>query len=449
LLANLDPDLVGAGTEHREAAIEAEDHGAFSFSSQTFDIEQVPPGRLRPDPGNPRRIDEAELATLTESLRHFGLVQPILARREDGTIIGGHQRLVAAQRLGLASVPVIFLDLDASEARLLGLALNKVGGSFDDKLLARFVLDLQATPKVDLTLSGFGEDELHRLLRRLDGSRGLGQSGPTRDRAAFRTAPLATTTRLGDLWQLGDHRLLCGSATSHDDVARLLDGRRAQLGLADARRIAQHPGDRELGIRRPRPAEARALDPTPTAGFVRQLAANLLDAVDGALYVFMSSSGLPLVWQILAEEGGHWSDTLVWLTSGPGGGPGSYQRAYQPIWFGWREGSAHTWCGASRPDVWKVPRQDETSRDPVEVPPALLERAMAHASRPGDLVLDLLGGAGSSIIAAERTGRVARALEIDPRSCDVAIARWSALTGGVPRRASTDGDGSATPGGVR
>jgi hypothetical protein len=360
LLDNQQPDHVGTGTEHREAAIEAEDHGAFSFSSQTFDIEQVPPGRLRPDPGNPRRIDKIELATLTESLRHFGLVQPILARREDSTIIGGHQRLVAAQRLGLAK------------------------------------------------------------------------------------------TRLGDLWQLGDHRLLCGDATSRDDVARLLDGRRAQLGFADARRTAEHPGDRELTAARQCPAETRALDPTPTEGSVRQLANNLLDAVDGALYVLISPGGLPHVSQILAEEGGHWSDTLVWLTGASGGEPGSYQRAYQPIWFGRRDGSVHTWCGPfHQSDVWKVSRPDETPRDPAKVPPALLERAMEHASRPGDLVLDLLGGAGSSIIAAERTGRVARALEIDPWSCDLAIARWSALTGGVPSRASTDGDGSATPGGVR
>lgn len=126
-------------------------------------VEDVPIDRLRPDPANPRRIGEDELDSLERSLRQFGFVQPVVARREDGIVIGGHQRLVAARRLGLTSVPVIWLDVSVEQARLLGLALNRISGSWDDALFARLLADLQATPDLDLTLSGFGDDEVRDL----------------------------------------------------------------------------------------------------------------------------------------------------------------------------------------------------------------------------------------------------------------------------------------------
>jgi hypothetical protein len=131
-------------------------------------VEQVPIDQLRPDPANPRRIGDEELDSLERSIRQFGFVQPVLARKEDNTVIGGHQRLPAARRLGLASVPVTYLDVSIEQARLLNLALIKIGGSWDEQLLARLLADLQASPAIDLTLSGFAEDEIADLLRSLE-----------------------------------------------------------------------------------------------------------------------------------------------------------------------------------------------------------------------------------------------------------------------------------------
>src|SRR5215207_11451654 len=131
-------------------------------------VVEVPIDQLRPDPANPRRISDAELESLTRSLRDFGFVQPVLARREDWTVIGGHQRLLAARRLGLTAVPVTFVDLSMEQARLLNIALNKISGSWDDELLARLLADLSATPDIDLTLSGFDEAEIKELLKGLD-----------------------------------------------------------------------------------------------------------------------------------------------------------------------------------------------------------------------------------------------------------------------------------------
>ena len=192
--------------------------------STTPTIELVPIDQLHPDPANPRRISDDELDALERSLREFGFVQPVLARRDDGTVIGGHQRLVAARRLGLTNVPVIWLDISVEQARLLGLALNKISGSFDDALLARLLADLQATPELDLSLSGFGEEEVRDLLRSLETREKRERIESVDLEAALEEARRALRTKPGDLWVLGDHRVLCGDATNPDHVARLLAG---------------------------------------------------------------------------------------------------------------------------------------------------------------------------------------------------------------------------------
>jgi len=196
-------------------------------------VEQVPIDLLRPDPANPRRIGEDELDSLERSLRQFGFVQPVLARKEDGTVIGGHQRLVAARRLGLATVPVTYLDLSIEQARLLNLALNRISGSWDDALLARLLADLEASPDVDLSLSGFGEDEIKDLLRSLEVREKREQVESFDLDEALEEATRSPRSKPGDLWVLGDHRLACGDSTDPEAVARLLDGAEPKLLATD------------------------------------------------------------------------------------------------------------------------------------------------------------------------------------------------------------------------
>ena len=128
--------------------------------NQEIDITHLQIKDLRPDPANPRRISDEELESLTRSIREFGLIDPIIARREDNTVIGGHQRLLAARKLGIKQVPVVLVDLSAEQAHLLNLALNRISGSWDQDLLGRLLAELNAVPDVDLSLTGFSDDEL-------------------------------------------------------------------------------------------------------------------------------------------------------------------------------------------------------------------------------------------------------------------------------------------------
>ena len=405
-------------------------------SLPSLTVEQVSIDLLRPDPANPRRIGAEELESLTRSLRQFGFVQPVLARKEDGVVIGGHQRLVAARRLGLATVPVTYLDLSIEQARLLNLALNKISGSWDEQLLARLLADLQATPNLDLTLSGFGEDEIKDLLRSLEVREKAERPESFDLDAALEEATRAPRTKPGELWALGEHRLLVGDSTKPEDVERVLAGRHAAMAFTDPPynvSLGDH-GGQQRGARKRRIAND-SMDPIAWETFVRAWARTLLASVDGALYVCMSSKEMPLVSRVLAEEGGHWSDTLIWAKDRFVLGRADYQRSYEPIWYGWREGASHHWCGdRDQGDVWEIARPSDAPLHPTMKPLLLMERAIANSSKAGDLVLDAFLGSGSTLVACERTGRICAGIEVDPVYADVVLGRFERFSGQAAER---------------
>ena len=204
-----------------------------AISAARLQMELIAIDDLRPDPANPRRIPDAELEALTKSIREFGLVDPIIARSEDKTVIGGHQRLLAARRLGLETVPVIFLDITKERAQLLNVALNKISGDFDQELLARLLADLSETPELDLTLSGFDEKEIQQLLKGLEAREKRDRPEMFALDAALRSAYENPRATLGDLFQLGEHRVLCGDAIKPEDSEHLFGGVRAAMAFTD------------------------------------------------------------------------------------------------------------------------------------------------------------------------------------------------------------------------
>lgn len=396
-------------------------------------VEHVPVDQLLPDPANPRRISDAELEGLTRSMREWGNVQPIIARAADRVVIAGHQRLVAARRLGHATVPVIWLDLSTERGRALGVALNRISGTWDEELLARLLASLESVPDLDLTLTGFAEDELGDLLRSLEVRERRDRPETFDLEAAFGRATKQPRAKRGDMWQLGDHRVMCGDATTGDDVARLLSGERARMAFTDPPYNVDYGrhGGHQQGTPR-RTIANDALAPEEWEAFVTSWCANLLAATDGALYVCMSSREWPTLTRLLAEAGGHWSDTLIWAKNRFVLGRADYQHAFEPLWYGWRTGVQRHWCGdRDQTNVWQIARPSDAPLHPVMKPLQLMERAIVNSSQPRDLVLDLFLGSGSTLIACERTNRRCLGLELDPVYIDVAVARWERFSGGV------------------
>lgn len=382
---------------------------------------------LQFDAANPRRITPDQLEALTRSIHEFGFVTPVLARREDGVVIGGHQRIVAARRLGLTEVPTIFLDLPASKAHLLNLALNRVQGEWDTELLARMLIDLEQAPEIDLRISGFADDEITGYLRSLD-IRERRERPETFDfAAALEAARAPATTRPGDLIRLGDHLILCGDATNPQDVARLLGSDRAAMAFVDPPFGVGYVG----GHGRDRRALANdALPPDQWAAFVAGWSQALMEHVDGAIYVCMSSKEMPTVSLALAAAGGHWSDTVIWCKDRFTLGRADFQRQYEPIWYGWREGAKHRWHGGrAQGDVWTIPRPSVSPLHSTMKPLELVERAIEFSSSPGDILADFFLGSGTSVISCERTGRHCRGIELDPHYCDLIVARWESFSG--------------------
>jgi DNA modification methylase len=392
-------------------------------------IEQVPIGELRPDPANPRRISDAELEALTRSIREFGFLDPVIARKEDRTVIGGHQRLLAARRLGYKTVPTVLVDLSLEQARLLNIALNKIGGSFDQELLARLLSELNEVPNVDLTLSGFGEDELKKLLKSLDAREKREREEDFDLEEAKKAAQATPVAKRGELWLLGDHRLLCGDTTDHDAVQRLLGRARAAMAFTDP------PYNVDYGNHggAPRKSKRTVANDNLGAGFepfLEESCRNILEFTDGAVYICMSSSELHTLQKAFVSAGGHWSTFIIWAKNTFTVGRSDYQRQYEPILYGWREGAKHRWCGdRDQGDVWHVEKPTSSPLHPTMKPLPLIERALHNSSEAGDRVLDPFLGSGSTLIACERTGRVCYGMELEPLYVDIARMRWEAFTG--------------------
>ena len=398
--------------------------------NQDIDITHLPIGDLRPDPANPRRISDEELESLTRSIREFGLIDPIIARREDKVVIGGHQRLLAARKLGLKHVPVILVDLSKEKAHLLNLALNKISGSWDQELLARLLADLNSAPDVDMTLSGFSEDELQKHLKSLESREKRDQLETFDLDEAMESAQAAPVARTGDLWLLGTHRLLCGDSTDSGDVGRLMGGTKANMVVTDPPynvAYGDHGGSPKAGHHRTIRNDNLGAE---FYDFLLVACQNILSHTDGAVYISMACAELHTLQRAFIDAGGHWSTFIIWAKNTFTLGRADYQRQYEPMLYGWREGSKHHWCGdRDQGDVWTFDKPTASPLHPTTKPVPLVQRAIENSSSNGDIVLDPFLGSGTSLIGCERSGRVCYGIEIEPSYVDVAVKRWESFTG--------------------
>lgn len=401
-------------------------------------IEHWPIDKLLPYVRNARQHSDEQIAQIAASIAEFGFVNPILTGA-DGVLVAGHGRLAAARKLGLATVPVVVLDhLTPTQRRALVLADNRLAelATWDDALL-RVELEALQDEGFDLDLTGFDADALAELLADEEPQ----IEGRTEDDAAP-DVPEEPVSRQGDVWRLGPHRLVCGDATTAEVYARLFpNGERADMVFTDPPynvNYANSARDKLRGKHRPILNDALG---EGFYDFLYDALALIMAHTRGAIYVAMSSSELDTLQAAFRAAGGHWSTFIIWAKNTFTLGRSDYQRQYEPILYGWPEGATRHWCGdRDQGDVWQIKKPAKNDLHPTMKPVDLVERAIRNSSRPGDVVLDPFGGSGTTLIAAEKAGRVARLIELDPKYADVIVRRWQDWTG---RQATREADGLA------
>ncbi len=390
-------------------------------------IERWSTDKLVPYARNARTHSEEQVAQIAASIVEFGFANPILAG-SDGVIVAGHGRLAAAQKLGLETVPVVVLDhLTPTQRRALIIADNRIAenAGWDDAML-RIELQSLQDDGFNLDITGFDADALAEIMAgeetTVDGNM---------DEDAVPELSETPISRPGDVWILGEHRLVCGDATQASSYGQLLAGERVQMIWSDLPynvNYANSAKDKLRGKHRP------ILNDNLGEGFydfVLDALSLMLPHCDGAVYIAMSSSELDTLQAAFRAAGGKWSTFIIWAKHTFTLGRADYQRQYEPILYGWPEGGSRHWCGdRDQGDVWNIKKPARNDLHPTMKPVELMERSIRNSSRPGDVVLDCFGGSGSTLIAAEKAGRRCFMMELDPKYCDVIVRRWQEFSGG-------------------
>jgi DNA modification methylase len=395
-------------------------------------VEFWPIDRLLPYAANARTHPDEQVAQIAGSIAEFGFNVPCLVD-DRGVLIAGHGRIVAAKRLGLQQVPVIRLGhLTDTQARAFRLADNRIAlnAGWDEALLAAEIERLKEDG-VALDLLGFAEDELNRLLD------GLDESGPSDEEDDIPEPPTEAVTRPGDLWLLGPHRLLCGDATVATDVERVLDGVRPHLMVTDPPYGVQYDPNwrNESGVS----ATARTGKVTNDDRADWREAWSLFPG--DIAYIWHSGIHTRTVAESLDACGLLIRAQIVWAKPRLVLGRGDYHWQHEPCFYAVRKGASGHWQGArDQTTLWTIAtgENDEATEHGTQKPVECMRRPIVNNSARGDLVYEPFAGSGSTLIAAESVGRVCRAIEIDPRYCDVIVERWQNYASGA---AALAGDG--------
>lgn len=386
---------------------------------------------LIPYARNSRTHSDVQVAQIAASIREFGFTNPILLA-EDGTLIAGHGRLAAAQKLKLDAVPCIVLKgLTKAQQQALVIADNKIAenAGWDMEMLRVELGDLQSA-NFDLSLIGFTPDELDALLAP------TGTEGLT-DPDEAPAVPEEPVSVLGDVWVLGKHRLMCGDSLSIDAVRTLMGGAEADVLITDPPyNVAYEGGTKEkLTIKN---------DSMDDASF-RQFLRDAFVSADSV----MKPGAVFYIWHADSEgynfrgacRDANWTvrQCLVWEKDALVMGRQDYHWKHEPCLYGWKDGAAHLWAAdRKQTTILKFERPKKNDVHPTMKPVGLIEYQLLNNTKGGDVVLDLFGGSGTTMIAAEKNGRYSRLMELDPKYVDVIVTRWQDFTG---QQAHLEADG--------
>ena len=361
---------------------------------------------------NPRK-NESAIAKVAASIKEFGFRQPIVVDSEY-VLIAGHTRLLAAKSLGLNQVPVhVAEDLTDAQIKAYRIADNRTNeeATWDDELLRIELGDLECKG-FNLELTGFDADELDRLMLP-ETTYDLEDEIPK--------APDEAITKTGDLWHLGKHRLLCADSINPESIEIVMSGNKADMIFTDPPYNVDYANDKCDKIHNDNLGDE-------FYSFLLQSCHNIFRVCTGAVYICMGASEIHTLQEAFKGAGGHWSTFIIWVKNHFTLGRSDYQRQYETILYGWKEG--RHWCGdRNQSDVWEFAKPSKNDLHPTMKPVELVMRAIENSSKIKDIVLDPFAGSGSTLIGCENLNRVARLIEIDPKYCDVIVRRWENATG--------------------
>lgn len=374
---------------------------------------------LIPYAKNARTHSDSQVAQIAASIREFGWMNPVLIDAK-GNIIAGHGRVLAARKLGLEEVPCVLHDhLTEMQRKAYILADNKMAlnAGWDEDML-RLELRELGDMGFDLELTGFGLDEIDALAA--EKSEGLTDPDEVPD------VPEEPTTKPGDVWLLGRHRLMCGDSTSVDDLERLCAGSLVDMWLTDPPYNVNYEGGTGLKIQNDDMSDDQ----------FRQFLRDAYVAADavmkpGAVFYIWHADSEGYNFRGAAKDAG-WTvrQCLIWKKQSMVMGRQDYHWKHEPCLYGWKDGAAHLWAAdRKQTTILEFDRPSKSEFHPTMKPVALFEYQILNNTKGSDIVLDSFAGSGTTVIACEKTGRVAMVMELDPKYCDVIIKRWEDFTG--------------------
>ena len=376
---------------------------------------------LIPYANNSRTHSDEQVAQIAASIKEFGWTNPILIT--DNSIIAGHGRLMAARKLGMDKVPCIEVkNLTPAQVKAYIIADNKLAlnAGWDNDLLN---IEFQALEELgfDLELTGFSLDEIDAL-KPVELTEGL------TDEDAAPDVPAEAKTKPGDIYQLGNHRLMCGDSCSTIDMEKLCDGQLVDMWLTDPPYNVAYEGKTKDALK----IQNDSMGDDQFRQFLRDayVTADLVMKPGAVFYIWHADSEGYNFRGAARDAGWKVRQCLIWKKSTMVMGRQDYHWKHEPCLYGWKEGAGHLWAtDRKQTTILEFDKPSRNGEHPTMKPVALFEYQMLNNTKGGDIVLDSFGGSGTTLIAAEKNGRVARLMELDPKYCDVIVKRWEDFTG--------------------
>ena len=372
---------------------------------------------LVPADYNPRKdlkLGDKEYEKLKRSIDEFGYVDPLIWNKRTSRLVGGHQRLKVLKDMGIDEVDVVVVDMDEEKEKALNVALNKISGDWDKDKLMLLITDLQGED-FDVSLTGFDPEELDDLFKD-----NLKDDVKNDNFDVDKELKKPTMTKPGDLWQLGEHRLLCGDSTKEESYELLMAGKQANLVITDPPYNVNYQGS----------AGKIKNDNMKDDAFYQFLLAAFTNmeknmAGDASIYVFHADTEGLNFRKAFSDAGFYLSGTCIWVKQSLVLGRSPYQWRHEPILFGWKKRGKHCWyAGRKESTIWEFDKPKKNKDHPTMKPIPLLAYPIMNSSMTNSIVLDPFGGSGSTLIACEQTKRICRTIELDEKFCDVIVKRY-------------------------